>query len=112
MEPEPADTSGLGARALAARAMHGAKASNKAPPSSKYGNMNPKAKLISKDVKYFDSADWALQKEGAAPGPGPVGMAGEQLQPKLEPTLLENERKTSQLSATSGTEEVAMEESL
>jgi len=29
---------------------------------AKYGGMKPKKKLIQKDVKYFDSADWALQQ--------------------------------------------------
>lgn len=100
MNPEPTEptpTSGLGARTLAARAMEGAKA----PASSKYGNMNPKKKLIQKDVKYFDSADWALEKGGAAPTP-PVGTGGEQLPPKLEPNPLEQQvRRVSTLSQPS-----------
>jgi hypothetical protein len=28
---------------------------------AKYGNLKPKKKLIHKDVKYFDSADYVLQ---------------------------------------------------
>eukprot|EP00740_Mantoniella_antarctica_P004527 CAMPEP_0181364088 /NCGR_PEP_ID=MMETSP1106-20121128/9163_1 /TAXON_ID=81844 /ORGANISM="Mantoniella antarctica, Strain SL-175" /LENGTH=75 /DNA_ID=CAMNT_0023478705 /DNA_START=334 /DNA_END=561 /DNA_ORIENTATION=+ len=34
---------------------------------AKYGGMKPKKKLIQKDVKYFDSADWALQQQDKSP---------------------------------------------
>ena len=63
MNPEPTEptpTSGLGARTLAARAMDGAKANGKAPASSKYGNMNPKKKLIQK-VRSFGSSHSCLR---------------------------------------------------
>ncbi|KAF5939105.1 hypothetical protein HYC85_023364 [Camellia sinensis] len=51
----------------------------------KYGGMLPKKPpLISKDHEraYFDSADWALGKQGAQKAKGPL----EALLPKLEPT--------------------------
>ncbi|CAA6654383.1 unnamed protein product [Spirodela intermedia] len=56
----------------------------KPPPERKYGGIAPKKKpLISKDTRraFFDSADWALCKEGAA-----AGSAAEPLRPKLQPT--------------------------
>ncbi|XP_057448204.1 uncharacterized protein LOC130739809 [Lotus japonicus] len=51
----------------------------------KYGGMLPKKPpLISKDHEraYFDSADWALGKQGANKPKGPL----EALRPKLQPT--------------------------
>lgn len=54
----------------------------------KYGGVIPKKPpLISKDHEraYFDSADWALGKEGKMPGQNPEPMI-EALRPKLEPT--------------------------
>ncbi|XP_062204469.1 uncharacterized protein LOC133906544 [Phragmites australis] len=52
----------------------------------KYGGILPrKTPLISKDHEraYFDSADWALGKQGGMPKPkGPL----EALRPKLQPT--------------------------
>ncbi|XP_020236736.1 uncharacterized protein LOC109816227 [Cajanus cajan] len=51
----------------------------------KYGGMLPKKPpLISKDHEraYFDSADWALGKQGAQKPKGPL----EALRPKLQPT--------------------------
>ncbi|KAI4314140.1 hypothetical protein L6164_027076 [Bauhinia variegata] len=51
----------------------------------KYGGMLPKkTPLISKDHEraYFDSADWALGKQGAQKPKGPL----EALRPKLQPT--------------------------
>ncbi|KAJ1380713.1 Endosulphine [Sesbania bispinosa] len=51
----------------------------------KYGGMMPKKPpLISKDHEraYFDSADWALGKQGAQKPKGPL----EALRPKLQPT--------------------------
>ncbi|KAK1359948.1 cAMP-regulated phosphoprotein 19-related protein [Heracleum sosnowskyi] len=51
----------------------------------KYGGIVPKkTPLISKDHEraYFDSADWALGKQGAEKPKGPP----EALRPKLEPT--------------------------
>ncbi|KAK6931256.1 Endosulphine [Dillenia turbinata] len=51
----------------------------------KYGGMVPKKPpLISKDHEraYFDSADWALGKQGAQKPKGPL----EALRPKLQPT--------------------------
>ncbi|XP_009150485.1 uncharacterized protein LOC103873832 isoform X2 [Brassica rapa] len=52
---------------------------------SKYGGLMPKKPpLISKDHEraYFDSADWALGKQGVAKPKGPL----EALRPKLQPT--------------------------
>ncbi|XP_047341970.1 uncharacterized protein LOC124945560 [Impatiens glandulifera] len=51
----------------------------------KYGGIMPrKPPLISKDHEraYFDSADWALGKQGADKPKGPL----EALRPKLQPT--------------------------
>ncbi|XLS66296.1 hypothetical protein HN51_026270 [Arachis hypogaea] len=51
----------------------------------KYGGMMPKKPpLISKDHEraYFDSADWALGKQGGEKPKGPL----EELRPKLQPT--------------------------
>eukprot|EP00877_Chromochloris_zofingiensis_P014254 jgi/Chrzof1/9082/Cz03g35130.t1 len=31
---------------------------------AKYGGLKPKQRLIQKEHKFFDSADWALAKEG------------------------------------------------
>lgn len=53
----------------------------------KYGGVIPKKPpLISKDHEraYFDSADWALGKEGKTPGQKPKTV--ECLRPKLQPT--------------------------
>ncbi|KAG6430185.1 hypothetical protein SASPL_108247 [Salvia splendens] len=52
---------------------------------SKYGGLMPKKQpLISKDHEraYFDSADWALGKQGGQKSKGPL----EALRPKLQPT--------------------------
>ncbi|XP_047957315.1 uncharacterized protein LOC125203083 [Salvia hispanica] len=52
---------------------------------SKYGGLMPKKQpLISKDHEraYFDSADWALGKQGGQKPKGPL----EALRPKLQPT--------------------------
>jgi hypothetical protein len=54
----------------------------------KYGGLIPKKPpLISKDHEraFFDSADWALGKQGAPPGQKPKGPL-EALRPKLQPT--------------------------
>jgi hypothetical protein len=62
---------------------------------AKYGGLLPKKKLLPKDHKYFDSADWMInkQKGGAQPvGPGlPL-----HLRPKLEP-MAPPVRRSSQL---------------
>ncbi|CAA2971274.1 Hypothetical predicted protein [Olea europaea subsp. europaea] len=53
----------------------------------KYGGLLPKkASLISKDHEhaFFDSADWALGKQGAQKSKGPL----EALRPKLQVTLV------------------------
>ena len=36
---------------------------------AKYGDLKPKKPLIHKDVKYFDSAGWALQHQKGHEGP-------------------------------------------
>jgi len=54
----------------------------------KYGGLVPKKPpLISKDHEraFFDSADWALGKQGGPPGQKPKGPL-EALRPKLQPT--------------------------
>lgn len=73
---------------------HVSKDAEKAMPSSqeeeqavkkKYGGIMPKKPpLISKDHEraYFDSADWALGKQGVEKPKGPL----EALRPKLQPT--------------------------
>jgi hypothetical protein len=55
---------------------------------AKYGGLKPKKKLIPKDHKYFDSADWAMAKEGVNPKDGsPIPPQQEiLLPPKLEPS--------------------------
>ncbi|KAG9134419.1 hypothetical protein Leryth_027158 [Lithospermum erythrorhizon] len=55
---------------------------------NKYGGLMPKKKpLISKDNQraFFDSADWALYKQGAGMNENPI-VAVETLQPKLKRT--------------------------
>ncbi|ONK81596.1 uncharacterized protein A4U43_C01F30940 [Asparagus officinalis] len=62
----------------------------------KYGGMLPKKQpLISKDHEraFFDSADWALGKQGAQKPKGPL----EALRPKLQPTA--NQQSRSRRSA-------------
>ncbi|XP_021896582.1 uncharacterized protein LOC110813660 [Carica papaya] len=56
--------------------------------TKKYGGLAPKKKpLISKDHEraFFDSADWALYKQGAAVNQRPT-VAIETLRPKLQRT--------------------------
>jgi len=57
---------------------------------AKYGGMKPKKKglMQAKEHKFFDSADWALNKEAAAKqgAPVPPQVPEEKLKPKLEPT--------------------------
>jgi len=59
---------------------------------AKYGGLKPKKKGgalgASKEHKFFDSADWAMNKEAAAKQGQPPPPPQEQLQPKLEPTPL------------------------
>uniref|UniRef100_A0A7R9V186 Negatively light-regulated protein n=1 Tax=Chlamydomonas euryale TaxID=1486919 RepID=A0A7R9V186_9CHLO len=63
---------------------------------AKYGGMKPKKKGgalgVHKEHKFFDSADWAMNKEAAAktvpPGQPAPPPAEEALKPKLEPTPL------------------------
>ncbi|CAI0405975.1 unnamed protein product [Linum tenue] len=58
---------------------------------SKYGGILPKKKpLISKDHEraFFDSADWALGKQGAQKPKGPL----EALRPKLQPNRQQHSR--------------------
>ncbi|KAL6850032.1 hypothetical protein ACP4OV_020659 [Aristida adscensionis] len=58
---------------------------------SKYGGIPPKKPLISKDHEraYFDSADWALGKQGhgaSSSSSSAKGPAAEPLKPKLQRT--------------------------
>ena len=50
---------------------------------AKYGGLKPKAKLMPKDHKFFDSADWAMQQQGkpAAPKPGSGLRASKEIPP-------------------------------
>ncbi|MED6114002.1 hypothetical protein PIB30_076035 [Stylosanthes scabra] len=60
----------------------------------KYGGLIPKKPpLISKDHEraYFDSADWALGKQGAQKPKGPL----EALRPKLQPTTQQTRSRRS-----------------
>ncbi|XP_062161690.1 uncharacterized protein LOC133868722 [Alnus glutinosa] len=73
----------------------------------KYGGLLPrKPPLISKDHEraYFDSADWALGKQGAQKPKGPL----EALRPKLQPTPHQQvrSRRSAYAPADDGGEEV------
>ncbi|KAI3507484.1 hypothetical protein L1887_22470 [Cichorium endivia] len=68
---------------------------------SKYGGIVPKKPpLISKDHEraYFDSADWALGKQGAAKPKGPL----EALRPKLQPTQQQTRYRKSPYAPADG----------
>ncbi|XP_028760491.1 uncharacterized protein LOC114750875 [Neltuma alba] len=68
----------------------------------KYGGLLPKKQpLISKDHEraYFDSADWALGKQGGEKPKGPL----EALRPKLQPTQQQTRYRKS-FCAPSGEE--------
>lgn len=56
----------------------------------KYGGLKPKNQLLPKEHKFFDSADWALAKEGKKPENAHENPA--ELVPKLEPTPLPTRR--------------------
>ncbi|KAG6402670.1 hypothetical protein SASPL_134872 [Salvia splendens] len=67
----------------------------------KYGGMMPKKPpLISKDHEraYFDSADWALGKQGASKPKGPL----EALRPKLQPSQQQTRYRKSQYAPSEG----------
>ncbi|WOH10270.1 hypothetical protein DCAR_0729737 [Daucus carota subsp. sativus] len=69
----------------------------------KYGGIVPKkAPLISKDHEraYFDSADWALGKQGAEKPKGPL----EALRPKLRPTQQPTRYRKSPCAPSEGEE--------
>nr|AFK36959.1 unknown [Medicago truncatula] len=69
----------------------------------KYGGKLPKkAPLISKDHEraYFDSADWALGKQGAQKPKGPL----EALRPKLQPTHQQTRSRRSAYAPADGSE--------
>ena len=63
----------------------------------KYGRLPKKPPLISKDRAYFDSADWALGKQGAQL---------EALRPKLQPTHKEVQSKRSTYAPLSDSKNV------
>ncbi|CAI0450967.1 unnamed protein product [Linum tenue] len=82
---------------------------NSAPPSKeeeeamkkKYGGILPKKPpLISKDHEraYFDSADWALGKQGVEKPKGPL----EALRPKLQPTQQQTRYRKSPYAPAGG----------
>ena len=67
----------------------------------KYGGMMPKKPpLISKDHEraYFDSADWALGKQGVEKPKGPL----EALRPKLQPTQQSTRYRKSPYAPSDG----------
>ncbi|KAL8117947.1 uncharacterized protein LOC141723449 [Apium graveolens] len=75
----------------------------------KYGGILPKKQpLISKDHEraYFDSADWALGKQGAEKPKGPLAALRPKLQPTQQPT-----RYRKSLCAPSEGEEASNEPS-
>ncbi|XP_057972424.1 uncharacterized protein LOC131160608 [Malania oleifera] len=91
----------------------GAQNSEKSLPSSqeeeeavrkKYGGiMRKKPPLISKDHEraYFDSADWALGKQGVEKPKGPL----EALRPKLQPTQQQTRYRKSPCAPSDGEDE-------
>ncbi|KAH7533194.1 uncharacterized protein LOC107417171 [Ziziphus jujuba] len=67
----------------------------------KYGGIKPKKPpLISKDHEraYFDSADWALGKQGGEKPKGPL----EALRPKLQPTQQQTRYRKSHYAPSDG----------
>uniref|UniRef100_A0A0A8YQP4 Negatively light-regulated protein n=1 Tax=Arundo donax TaxID=35708 RepID=A0A0A8YQP4_ARUDO len=69
----------------------------------KFGGLMPKKPpLISKDHEraYFDSADWALGKQGVAKPKGPL----EALRPKLQPTRQQQQQQRSRRSIYTSSE--------
>ncbi|KAK9828148.1 hypothetical protein WJX74_000757 [Apatococcus lobatus] len=63
----------------------------------KYGGLQPKKKLMPKDHKYFDSADWALSKQGIKTEQvAAQEQSGVEPKPKLEPSI-PHPRRTSHL---------------
>ncbi|KAL2897395.1 mRNA stability protein IGO2 [Bienertia sinuspersici] len=67
----------------------------------KYGGIVPKKPpLISKDHEraYFDSADWALGKQGVEKPKGPL----EALRPKLQPTQQQTRYRKSPCAPSEG----------
>ncbi|CAO2825365.1 uncharacterized protein LOC130802253 [Amaranthus tricolor] len=67
----------------------------------KYGGIVPKKPpLISKDHEraYFDSADWALGKQGVEKPKGPL----EALRPKLQPTQQQTRYRKSPCAPAAG----------
>lgn len=67
----------------------------------KYGGLMPKKQpLISKDHEraYFDSADWALGKQGGQKPKGPL----EALRPKLQPTQQQTRYRKSPCAPSEG----------
>lgn len=55
---------------------------------AKYGNLKPKKKLIPKEHKYFDSADWALAKQGVKTEQAALSGIQEGLEPRVEPIVV------------------------
>ena len=57
--------------------------------------------MFTQEHKFFDSADWALNKEAAAKKgvPAPRRVPEEQLKPKLEPTAPPPGRRISHLDS-------------
>ncbi|PNW83115.1 hypothetical protein CHLRE_06g307200v5 [Chlamydomonas reinhardtii] len=61
---------------------------------AKYGGLKPKKKLLPKDHKFFDSADWAMNKEAQKKGEKPPAPEDQQetLPPRLEPMPVPSRR--------------------
>lgn len=60
---------------------------------AKYGGLKPKKKLLPKDHKFFDSADWAMNKEAQKKGEKPPNSEQQEtLPPRLEPMPVPSRR--------------------
>ncbi|KIZ03023.1 hypothetical protein MNEG_4934 [Monoraphidium neglectum] len=68
----------------------------------KYGGLNPlmkrKQPLMPKEHKYFDSADWALAKEGKGGQGGSAELS--ELQPRKPTATITAQRGASKLDAS------------
>ncbi|XP_062179722.1 uncharacterized protein LOC133884286 isoform X2 [Phragmites australis] len=94
--PEPTDQSGDNSMPSAQQQEEAVK--------KKFGGLMPKKPpLISKDHEraYFDSADWALGKQGVAKPKGPL----EALRPKLQPTRQQQQQRSRRSIYTSSENE-------
>lgn len=101
-EPKP---SGLPPQGPGAQSAVDIEREQEAKLAKKYGGL-AKRKIMPKDHAYFDSADWALSKQGVKPADsagGQVGQATTALPPRLAPQAPEElrPRRSSHLGETS-----------